>query len=90
MHASAQRAFRDATESSVSLVDRTSFAFMRPTGFGRAIALDVDFRTAGFETSPERTTASSGCGNSGSSRSRPDRRAGPAMGKGDERGYAVA
>ena len=52
LHASALMAFREAIESSVSLVDRTSFAFMRREGIGRAIALDTDFRTAGFETVP--------------------------------------
>ena len=34
----------------MSLVDRTSFAFMRREAIERAIALDADFRTAGFET----------------------------------------
>ena len=52
LHASALVAFRETIESSVSLVDRTSFAFMRREGIGRAIALDVDFRTAGFEMVP--------------------------------------
>jgi predicted nucleic acid-binding protein len=52
LHASAILTFREAIESSVSLVDRASFAFMRREGIGRAIALDVDFRTAGFETVP--------------------------------------
>lgn len=52
LHADAIRAFRDAIDSSVSLVDRTSFAFMRREGIERAIALDADFRTAGFETLP--------------------------------------
>jgi predicted nucleic acid-binding protein len=52
LHASALVAFRETIESSVSLVDRTSFAFMRREGIGRAIALDVDFRTAGFKTVP--------------------------------------
>jgi predicted nucleic acid-binding protein len=52
LHASALLAFRETIESSVSLVDRTSFAFMRREGIGRAVALDVDFRTAGFETIP--------------------------------------
>jgi uncharacterized protein len=52
LHASALVAFRETIESSVSLVDRASFAFMRREGIGRAIALDVDFRTAGFETVP--------------------------------------
>ena len=52
LHADAVRAFRNAIESSVSLVDRTSFAFMRREGIDRAIALDADFRTAGFSTLP--------------------------------------
>ena len=52
LHASALTAFRETVESSVSLVDRTSFAFMRRAGIERAIALDADFRTAGFETLP--------------------------------------
>ncbi len=52
LHASALVAFRETIESSVSLVDRASFAFMRREGIGRAIALDVDFRTAGFDTVP--------------------------------------
>ena len=52
LHADAVAAFRDTVESSVSLVDRTSFAFMRREGIERAIALDADFRTAGFETLP--------------------------------------
>ena len=52
LHAAAVAAFRDTVESSVSLVDRTSFAFMRREGIQRAIALDADFRTAGFETLP--------------------------------------
>jgi predicted nucleic acid-binding protein len=51
-HAAAMAAFREAIESSVSLVDRASFAFMRREGIDRAIAIDVDFRTAGFETLP--------------------------------------
>jgi predicted nucleic acid-binding protein len=52
LHAAAVTAFRGTVESSVSLVDRTSFAFMRREGIERAIALDADFRTAGFETLP--------------------------------------
>ena len=52
LHAAAVAAFRDTVESSVSLVDRTSFAFMHREGIDRAIALDADFRTAGFETLP--------------------------------------
>ena len=52
LHVAALAAFRENVGSSVSLVDRTSFAFMRREGIRRAIALDVDFRTAGFETLP--------------------------------------
>jgi predicted nucleic acid-binding protein len=52
LHATALAAFRESIDSSVSLVDRTSFAFMRREGIARAIALDADFRTAGFETLP--------------------------------------
>jgi predicted nucleic acid-binding protein len=52
LHAKALAAYRESIDSSVSLVDRTSFAFMRRGGIARAIALDADFRTAGFETLP--------------------------------------
>lgn len=52
LHATALTAFREAIESSVSLVDRTSFAFMRREGIARAIALDADFGIAGFQTLP--------------------------------------
>jgi predicted nucleic acid-binding protein len=52
LHASSLAAFREAVESSVSIVDRTSFAFMRREGIERAIAIDTDFRTAGFRTIP--------------------------------------
>ena len=52
LHVAALAAYREALESSVSLVDRTSFAFMRREGIERAIALDGDFRTAGFRTVP--------------------------------------
>ena len=52
LHATALAAFRESVDSSVSLVDRTSFAFMRREDVARAIALDADFRTAGFETLP--------------------------------------
>jgi predicted nucleic acid-binding protein len=52
LHAVAMRDFRAAIESSISLVDRVSFAFMRREGLVRAIALDNDFRTAGFEAVP--------------------------------------
>lgn len=52
LHASALAAFRERIDSSASLVDRTSFALMRREGITRAIALDADFRTAGFKTLP--------------------------------------
>ncbi len=52
LHAVAMTAFREAIGSSVSLVDRTSFAFMRREGLDRAVAIDADFRTAGFVTLP--------------------------------------
>lgn len=52
LHAAAVAAVRRSVESSVSLVDRTSFAFMHREGIERAIALDTDFRTAGFATLP--------------------------------------
>jgi predicted nucleic acid-binding protein len=42
-------AFRAATASDVSLVDRTSFEFMRQRGIRRAWAMDSDFTTGGFE-----------------------------------------
>ena len=51
-HAEALGEFRASIESSVSLVDRTSFAFMRREGITRAIAIDSDFQTAGFQTLP--------------------------------------
>jgi uncharacterized protein len=52
LHDAAVGAFRESIGASVSLVDRTSFAFMRRAGIERAIAVDVDFRTAGFGTLP--------------------------------------
>ena len=52
LHAIAVNDFRAAVETSVSVVDRVSFAFMRREGIGSAIALDADFRTAGFDTIP--------------------------------------
>ena len=52
LHGEALRDSRRVVESSVSLVDRTSFAFMRREGIEQAIALDADFRTAGFTTRP--------------------------------------
>ncbi|MEX2546960.1 MAG: PIN domain-containing protein [Chloroflexota bacterium] len=41
--------FRAAVRTDVSLVDRTSFEFMREQGITRAFAVDADFETAGFE-----------------------------------------
>jgi predicted nucleic acid-binding protein len=52
LHETALAAFRESIDSSVSLVDRTSFVFMRREGLTRAIALDPDFRAAGFDTLP--------------------------------------
>jgi uncharacterized protein len=52
LHAASMAGFRGAIASSVSLVDRTSFEFMRREGIERAIALDADFRTAGFVAIP--------------------------------------
>ena len=45
-------AFRAATDSAVSLVDRTSFEFMRQRGIRRAWTMDSDFATEGFEVEP--------------------------------------
>jgi predicted nucleic acid-binding protein len=42
-------AFLATTGSAVSLVDRTSFEFMRQRGISRAWAMDSDFATEGFE-----------------------------------------
>jgi uncharacterized protein len=42
-------AFRAAVSSNVSLVDRTSFEYMRGLGISRAYALDADFEGEGFE-----------------------------------------
>jgi uncharacterized protein len=42
-------AFRAAAGSDVSLVDRTSFEFMRQRGIRRVWAVDSDFATEGFE-----------------------------------------
>jgi uncharacterized protein len=50
LHVASVAALQDTVGSSVTLMDRTSFAFMRREGIERAIALDADFRTAGFET----------------------------------------
>ena len=42
-------AFRAAVSSAVSLVDRTSFEYMRTLGISLAYALDADFEAEGFE-----------------------------------------
>jgi predicted nucleic acid-binding protein len=49
LRARALAAFRASTGSAVSLVDRTSFEFMRQRGIRRAWAMDSDFATEGFE-----------------------------------------
>lgn len=51
LHDEAIAAFRVAP-GRVSLVDRTSFAFMRRERIDTALALDADFRIAGFQTRP--------------------------------------
>jgi len=48
-HESALAAFRDAGASRISLVDRTSFAFMRSNRLPAAFAFDAHFVSAGFE-----------------------------------------
>ena len=52
LHRETVRAFRDEVATGVSFVDRTSFAFMRSQGIDTALALDRDFRTAGFRVLP--------------------------------------
>ena len=52
LHGTAVRAFRAAVDRSVSLIDWTSFTFMRATGINTALALDSDFVTAGFRVVP--------------------------------------
>jgi uncharacterized protein len=42
-------AFRASTGSAVSLVDRTSFEFMRERGIRRVWAMDSDFAAEGFD-----------------------------------------
>jgi predicted nucleic acid-binding protein len=48
-HGRALAAFRAAVSSGVSLVDRTSFEFMRTLGISRAYALDANFESEDFE-----------------------------------------
>jgi predicted nucleic acid-binding protein len=52
VHDQAVRAFRAAVDRSVSLVDWTSFQFMRVEGIETALALDADFAAAGFRVVP--------------------------------------
>lgn len=48
LHDVALAAYSDARSERVSMVDRTSFAFMRQEGIGRAFAYDADFEREGF------------------------------------------
>ena len=48
LRARAFAAFRASITSQVSIVDRTSFEFMRALGISRAYALDADFEAEGF------------------------------------------
>lgn len=48
LHLQALAAYREAGSTGVSLVDRTSFAFMRTHRVARAFAFDTDFESAGF------------------------------------------
>lgn len=54
-HESALAAFRASGGAGPSLVDRTSFAFMRARGIDTAFAVDRDFRVAGFNVIPATT-----------------------------------
>ena len=49
LHAAALAAYRGAASGSISLVDRTSFAFMRDNRLDVAFAFDGHFIEAGFE-----------------------------------------
>ena len=48
-HANALAAYRSAGSTSVSLVDQTSFAFMRTNRLADVFAYDADFAAAGFD-----------------------------------------
>ena len=52
LHRRAREDLLRAASRSVSLVDRVSFAFMRERGISRALAIDDDFASEGFETLP--------------------------------------
>ena len=49
LFASAVATYRRSASSRVSLVDRTSFAYMESRGIRRAFAYDEDFASEGFE-----------------------------------------
>jgi predicted nucleic acid-binding protein len=49
LHREAVAAYRAAASRSVSLVDRTSFQFMRRHSITMAFAFDTDFQAAGFD-----------------------------------------
>lgn len=55
VHAIAVAEFRASEGAGPSLVDRTSFAFMRARGIDTAFAVDRDFRVAGFNVIPATT-----------------------------------
>jgi predicted nucleic acid-binding protein len=55
VHEAALAEFRASEGAGPSLVDRTSFAFMRARGIDTAFAVDRDFRIAGFNVIPELT-----------------------------------
>jgi predicted nucleic acid-binding protein len=60
LHREAITAYRAAGPRSVSLVDRTSFAFMRRRAIGSAFAFDADFAAAVFEVVPMQGVGDSG------------------------------
>lgn len=55
VHEAALAEFRASEGAGPSLVDRTSFAFMRARRIDTALAVDRDFRIAGFNVIPELT-----------------------------------
>ena len=55
-HAAALATFRASDGAGPSLVDRTSFEFMRARGIDTAFAVDRDFRIAGFNVIPVQPT----------------------------------